>query len=361
MEAEEEINIVKNKKFIVIVLSGLAFCLVAVMALTVWIDPYFHYHEPIEGISYYMAGERYLNDGITRNFEYDAVITGTSMIENFKTSEFNKLFDVNAIKVPYSGARNKEIGDNLGKSLRSHNVKIVLRCLDYNYLLTDKDEVNSNINYPYYITNDDLFDDVNYIYNKDVFLKYIVKDLINTLLEKPSTNFDDYTSWDKIYNCDRKQVLEHYERKPSINQVERLLTEQEKIILDENLEQNILSTIREYPNTEFYLYFAPYSICYWDDLCRTGELKYYEEVEMYTIEKLLQCSNVHLYSFNDRLDVITNLDNYMDIHHYGAHINSEILRWMKNDEGLITSDNYKQYISNCYSNFYTYDYDSIYE
>lgn len=38
-----------------------------------------------------------------RNFEYDAIIIGTSMTENFKTSEADALFAASFIKVPFSG------------------------------------------------------------------------------------------------------------------------------------------------------------------------------------------------------------------------------------------------------------------
>ena len=66
--------------------------LIALGGLTAVVDPYFHYHGPLEGLSYPDGNERYQNDGIIRNFAYDAVITGNSMTENFRVSELNDLF-----------------------------------------------------------------------------------------------------------------------------------------------------------------------------------------------------------------------------------------------------------------------------
>lgn len=71
------------------------------------IDPYIHYHYPrTEKYAYEltMQNERYQNDGIMKHFEYDAVITGTSMTEQFRTTEVDELFGTKSIKVPYSGA-----------------------------------------------------------------------------------------------------------------------------------------------------------------------------------------------------------------------------------------------------------------
>ena len=98
---------------VTIMLTIISFCLFAL--ITVYIDPLFHYHKPLQGYEYPLDNERYQNDGITRNFEYDSIITGTSMVENFKTSEANQIFGADFIKVPFWGSRYKETNDNLDR------------------------------------------------------------------------------------------------------------------------------------------------------------------------------------------------------------------------------------------------------
>ena len=82
-------------------------------AITIYIDPLFHYHKPLEKFNYPIVDERYQNDGIVRNFEYNSIITGTSMVENFMTSEADEIFGSRFIKIPFSGGRYKEINDCL--------------------------------------------------------------------------------------------------------------------------------------------------------------------------------------------------------------------------------------------------------
>ena len=77
------------------------------------------------GLSYPDGNERYQNDGIIRNFTYDAVITGNSMTENFRTSELNELFGVNAVKVPLNGSKFKEVDEQVRRAIR-HNPDIRL-------------------------------------------------------------------------------------------------------------------------------------------------------------------------------------------------------------------------------------------
>ena len=78
--------------------------ILGIMGIWVYrIDPYFHFHKPAVDKYYYtIDNQRSQNDGISKHFEYDAMITGTSMTENFKTSEFDKIFVVHSVKVTYS-------------------------------------------------------------------------------------------------------------------------------------------------------------------------------------------------------------------------------------------------------------------
>ena len=131
-----------NRKWSITFLSVVFFLIVGLGAVTVVIDPYFHYHAPLDSLEYLIDDERYQNDGIIKKFDYDAVITGTSMTELFKTSEMDALFGTQSIKVPYSGATYKEINDNLENALRYHpELKMVVRGLDMNRFLAKRDEM----------------------------------------------------------------------------------------------------------------------------------------------------------------------------------------------------------------------------
>lgn len=121
---------------------------ILLMLVVFWIfDPYFHYHKPFPFVSYRMYDERYMNDGISRHFDYDAVITGTSMAQNFKPSEADALFGVTSVKETFSGASYKELSENLERALRRNGeLGTVIWTMDANAILRDKD----------YMTYDDI-------------------------------------------------------------------------------------------------------------------------------------------------------------------------------------------------------------
>ena len=159
-----------TKVFTLICLVGL----IVVASSTIFIDPFFHYHKPRSEFYYPLKSQRYQNDGILKHFDYDSIITGTSMTENFKTTEFDELFDTKSIKVSYSGAKFKELNDAIKVAYSSgKNVKYVIRSLDLYNIAIDKNSARNDLGeYPVYLYNDNLFDDAKYILSKDTFFKY---------------------------------------------------------------------------------------------------------------------------------------------------------------------------------------------
>ncbi|MDE5977631.1 MAG: hypothetical protein K2G70_04090 [Turicibacter sp.] len=354
------------KKFNAIVITGTMICLILFALSVIMIDPYFHYHAPIEGHSYRIGNERYQNNGIVRHFEYDAIITGTSMTENFKTSEMDALFGTNSIKVPYAGGSYKEINDNLLVALKNNpDIKIIVLGIDTNSSLTrDKDEpfhgiADGGYQYPWYMIDDNLWNDVSYILNKSV-LEQVVQ---IGLSSGESNSFDTAFFWGNSFQVGKDAVLASYERLEERIDVSQELTEVEKDMIRGNVRQNVVETAEAYPDVTFYLFIPPYSICWWDDAEQQGKVDYYINALRLETEELLQCENIRLFAFWNNYEMVCNLDNYKDWAHYSPQINSDILRWMADldERYLLTKDNYLEYWNEVREFYFNYDYDNIFE
>lgn len=357
-----------SKKWNIFVITGTLAILFVFAGITIYVDPFFHYHEPIDHLEYVLKEERYQNDGIVRHFDYNAIITGTSMTENFKTSECDEFFGVKSIKVSFSGGAYKEINDNLKRALEANDeITVIIRCLDYSFLVEDKDTVwdgmvKQGYDYPEYLINDNPFDDVEYLFNKEVFFEWTYGTLDYTKSGQETTTFDQYASWrdrsdfkygkDVLINPEQKGV-ERAETQPE-------LSREEQQMIHDNIKQNVTDLAEQYPEVEFYLYFSPYSIVYWDGLDQSGMVNWHIDAEQYAIEQMLQYDNIKLFSFSDNFSMICNLDNYKDKQHYGDWVNTDILWKMSNDEGLLTKENYMDYINRIREFYTTYDYESLY-
>lgn len=337
----------------------LAFILIA--SFTAYIDPLFHYRAPLEKYEYPLNNQRYQNDGITRNFSYDGIITGTSMVENFKTSEAGRIFGVNFIKVAFSGARYKEVNDNLKRAYEAKKeLKCVIRCLDYGALVCDKDACREDIEYPTWLYNDNPFDDVNYLLNKTILINQTLEVIKDEEEGNKITDFDAYSFWGNDYTYGAETVLDTYTLEERATE-QRELTEEECVMMMENIRQNVTDLADAHPETTFYLFFSPYSICYWDQLDNNGEIDWRIDAEQIAIEEILKHPNIKLYSFCNNFELICNLDNYKDVAHYGAWVNSWILEWIYEDKYLLTEDNYLDYIRSIREFYRSYAYDSLRE
>ncbi len=352
-----------SMKWNIFVIAGTFFCLAMIGLLTIVIDPFFHYHAPVEGLSYELLEEnsRYQNDGIARHWKYDALITGSSMTQNFKTSTMDEVFGVQSIKVAYSGARYKEINDALVRAFEANpNIQVVVRGLDLAMLVSDKDAVRKDYEYPVYMTNDNVWDDVSYLLNKEILLNNTIDTLWYTLSGEETTSFDEYGRLHDDFTFGREAVLASYTVEEQRDFV-RELTDEERRMIAENLEQNVLQLAREHPETTFYLFFPPYSICYWDEMNGYNEVLFMLEAQECAISQLLEQSNIKLYCFWNNYDMICNLDNYFDSLHYGEWINDDILEWMYEEEYLLTKDNYQEHMKDLRDFFTAYDYASLHQ
>ena len=84
------------------------------------VDPYHHFHPPLPGLAYGSPAWVYTADGIIRNYDYDALIIGTSLSEKYRTEQVDRLFGVQSIRTSCLGEGFKIIGQNVRKAVQTH-------------------------------------------------------------------------------------------------------------------------------------------------------------------------------------------------------------------------------------------------
>lgn len=347
-----------SKRYFLCVIST-TFVLLIVLALpTIIVDPYFHYGRP-QG-TYELNNQRYQNDGIAKHFEYDALIVGSSMIENFKTSEFDQLFGTTSIKLPYSGAHFSEIDSAINTALTSNDeLKMVLRSIELDYVNLEKDSQRYD-SYPTYLYDDNLLNDVSYVLNKEVLLDATRNASEWKRQNRESTSFDEYCSWE-IETSLRSQIEVGSFVRNKQSETMSEFTDEDRARVLANIDKNIVQTVTDNPDVTFYLFFPPYSVVFFDSLIRAGDWEKHIEMQRCVIERLLQCENVKLFSYCNYYSITCDLEIYRDLVHYGPEINSFILREMKNNSGLLTSDNYMDYLNDMKEYYLSLDRDQYFE
>ncbi len=294
------------------------------------IDPYMHFHLPYFGLQNSMQDERYLNDGIARHYEYGAMITGTSMTQNFAASQFEGLWGSKTVKTSFSGASVHELNNHI-KRAAGYNPELeyVLCSLDGSRIIAEYDW-DSYDNIPEYLYDDNVINDIEYLMNKDVLLSGL--NMINFTRSGGITpSMDEYGAWYPWAEYGKEAVEASY-IPGSGDGVERHLSEEEKQLVIDNIEKNYLQTALDNPHVTFYFFYPPYSDYYWQKQIDDGNVYRQIEAEEVAAEVLLRADNVHLYRFTDKKDWTSNPENYMDTMHFMQWISEDIMHMIHDGE-----------------------------
>ena len=88
-----------SKRWLIALAAMILTGLVGIAALVICVDPFFHYHGPVEGFPYQIDHQLSQNAGMAEHMEYDSVLLGSSMTVNFEADWFKQDMDLNLLKL----------------------------------------------------------------------------------------------------------------------------------------------------------------------------------------------------------------------------------------------------------------------
>ncbi len=316
-----------TKRWALATLITLAALLALCAAAVYIVDPFEHYRE--SAILPLYDQESYNNPGIVRNYEYNAAILGTSMVEMSHPSVIDACFGVTSVKLPMRGSHTAQMGWQLAHIFETRELELAILAVDAYSLMGPPDDMEEI--FPY-LWNDNPLDDVNYLLNRDVLLVKIPRMLEN--IGKPTdTKRDDMYQWTDVVFA-AKSV---YDSLPDVPQSEMTDPEYRLERSTENIQRHIETYVAAHPETTFKIYMPPYSVAYWYLMTRQGLSEQQFRSRARVCELLLAYPNVEIYDFSSRLEWITDLDEYFDYSHHSGDISDAIMRAMAAGENRVTS------------------------
>lgn len=320
------------RRAVILFLAAVLTMFLLIIALVVYVDPFFHYHKPLKSFPYLVDNQLAQNPGMAKHMDYDSVILGSSMTVNFNTDWFRELMGLNTIKLSYSGAYPKD-QSNIMKIIfaSGHEVKKVFLGVDVITYMGGVDETKYPI--PEYLYDNNYFNDVQYVLNKDVLLNYILRPMADP---EPTDLTTVYASWwtEEYYN--EQWVLHNYTDPEKVEEE----TPADEYIKGtaKNLDVNICPYIEDNPDTQFVVFFPPYSILFWNDVLKGNHLEATIAEYRYIAERLNEYDNVEVYFFPDREDIVLDLNHYADYSHYHPDYNRFMTECFTNDTGLVAKE-----------------------
>ena len=314
------------KRWAVFTLAACIACLAACAGIVYIVDPFEQYRE--SSILPLYDQESYNNPGIAKNYDYNAVILGTSMVEMSNPSVIDECFGVSSVKLPMRGSHTAQMGWQLSHVYETHELDLAILAVDAYSLMGPPDDMEEIYDY---LWNDNPLDDVNYLLNLDVLLVKVPRLLANA--GKPTdTKRDDMYKWTDVTFAAQSVYDAIGGPQPQSE-----MTDPEYRIerSTENIERHIEAYVAAHPETTFKIYMPPYSVGYWYLFTRGGLSEQQYRSRARVCELLLEYPNVEIYDYSSRIEWITDLDEYFDYSHHSSAMSDNIMRAMAAGENRV--------------------------
>lgn len=325
-----------SQKFLKHFFIGSGVLLLLCILAAVVFDPFFQYHKPLPGLKAVLTEKEYQVPGTLKNFEYDSVIAGSSVAENYYNDWFNEGFDCNVVKAIRSYGATADLCYFLDMAFEHRELKYVFYNLDPSSLVADLEPTYELTGSPMYLYDDNYLNDLEYVLNKDVLFERIPYLLAQSLVGNyDENNSYNWSQW-KQFNSD--MALGLYMRRPEVAEMKTQNYYED--LLQGNL-RLLTEQIEAHPETDFYIFVPPYSMLWWDSTYRDGDTEAYLYNMEQAVTTLLNYENVKFFYFQNDREIITNLENYMDTLHFSQEINHYICNCMIEDSHRLTLENYQ--------------------
>lgn len=326
-----------SKRFIRNFFAGSSILLLLCILAVVLFDPFYQYHKPLKGLKAVLTDKEYQCVGSLKTFDYDSVVAGSSVAENYNNGWFDQGFGCKVIKAVRSYGATADLCFLLDIAFGRQELKYVFYNLDPSALVASPETTYELTGCPMYLYDDNYVNDVEYWLNKGVLMEKIPYLIANSLIGDYDEN-DSY-NWAQWKEFNSDMILGLYIRKPSVSEMKP--TDYYEDVLWQNLDL-LTSRIKSHPDTVFYIFVPPYSMLWWDNIYREGDTEAYLYNMEQAMKELLTYENVEFYYFQNDREVITDLENYMDILHFSPDINHYICDSMIRGERRVGQENYQE-------------------
>ena len=328
----------KMKHFVIKVLLASAVMLTALMLIAYLLDPLFVYRYRDNGTQWIQPEQT--SAGLIKTYDYDTVLLGSSVTQNFNAQAFGDTVGGEVLKVNAGGMSITEMEGYVEWIQTVGKAETVYVCIDLPQF--GKDAKTDVDRLKYHIMDNNPFNDYKYLLGFETWMRFIP---INTGLalldavgmEYPEriqlkTDLDRAGEWAGDYSYSAEIVKSDYQR--GINRVTALDPTDLYARMVERIDECLAHFT--FDETDFVFYFAPYSALCWSDMQSAGTLDAVIDAKLYLEEKLLGFDHVTVVDFQ-AMDVICDLNQYRDVSHFGPAVTEQMMFGFRDGTYVIDS------------------------
>jgi len=321
----------KRKTWTFLTLGTLILSITALCAAVILIDPFQIYRKaerylpPIDNKT-----QVYSNAGIARQYDYDSIVVGTSVTENFRPSQMDSVLGGRFIKLCSSAGTAYNHAILMDLAFRTHDVKRVVYGLDVYSFTKGLNETGTTM--PMYLYDANLFNDAAYWLNRSVLASFIPRCLRTWGQTQTDALRDSMYVWQDQYTFGPEALWDVQFKAPESRKNPGEYIE----ALYDNLNTHLIPYIKFHPKTQFDIFFPPYSAAEWAKMEGNGTFDALLTMRRLCYDALSGYANVRVYDFAAKEEWVTDIDNYKDPLHYAQWINDAIAECIARGENLVT-------------------------
>jgi hypothetical protein len=306
----------------------------AVIAFNAWVDPFQQYRKAERfPPRFYNAWQRYENPGLAKHYDYDRIVTGSSLMECVLPADVDRIMGGRTINLSESAQTAYDAGQLLRTALRTGKPRQVIMNLDYNAFSGAPDRSGFSEAFPTYMYDEARWNDLPYVLGIGTLRKSV-----ETVagLKWSRFNPDPARMWywmDGIQFSAAKAVqgLDPDNLNARFRQPQRTLAG-----MQASYEANLVPLIEAYPQVRFTFLYAPYAILVWLDFEQRGQLEVTLAFREWVFERTSRYPNVEIFDFHAEPALVLDLNNFTDIYHHSPAVSREILQAMKDSRNKLT-------------------------
>lgn len=341
-------DIKKESKRYLLIFTATTIGLLALIALFIYIvDPFFQYRTRDKQ---YILNPIYNNPGLAKHYDYNTVVIGSSMVQNYNLETLRKIEGVKPVKLASGAISIPEITFLYNQTNKK----------DVNTYIINLDMVQFNewmppFRYPNYLFSGKILDRLQYHFAYESVVRYGLtdailapylaltkeKDIPEKLKKRYSIDDIGNFSLDAVYN-DAERVKDLYHRgitvqTPQMYEMdERMISNIDKLLSNLEIDKNL--------DKQFIFVLPPYSAAYWHVTKKDNYYHYLLDGIKYLCRQTDKYKNVRIQFFYN-LKQVTDLSRYSDITHFDPETSDYMLENLTNSDYTITVQNMDEWLN----------------
>lgn len=326
------------KKFLFKAIILILITLGPILLFNYIVDPLQFYKKSTILKPIFSKDQRLQNPGLAKNYDYNTIILGTSMTENFLPSSVDSKLGVKSLKLSVEGSSIKEQNMVFDVAARTGKLENVIWEVDYFSLMNKSDinKGNDEYEFPIHLYDKWIINDIKYLASNET-LKYslnVIKYNQGKYNPVGRTDLEYLNNWGQKHTYSEERVLEDWNR----------ITENMVIsdvdnwdMMRENINEFLINSIEENRDVKFLLYYPPFTdlLPKYLHMRNVNDYNNFIKVREYIFNRTQDFDNVEIYDFQDCTEITSNYNNYKDVSHHSPEVNGYILDMISQKKYLI--------------------------